>query len=151
MMNARIAKEIVIHIPGMTGALASVARILADKGIDVAAVSTWIDAGQTFLRVITEDNLRFVDEIQARGFNMRETEVVLADVPRQVGLLRVISERLMAQDIGITHLYATALSDHPRCVLVLATTNNERTVVLLNERLYEPFRTESRPARHVFA
>lgn len=150
MMNARIAKEIVIRVPDRVDALASVAKLLGDKGINATAISTWIESGRACFRMITEDNLRFGDGLREREFDTHEEEVVLADVAHQIGLLRVITERLLVQRIGILHLYATALADHPRCSLVLSTTNNERTVVLLNERLYEPNRTDAMPANHIF-
>jgi hypothetical protein len=135
MLKARIAKEIVIRTHDTVGALAHVAKILADKGINVTAACTWIEPSGAVFRMITEDNLRFSDELRAKGADMQETEVVFVDVAHQVGLLRVVTERLEREGINISHLYATATKEQTRCAVVLATSNNERSVVLLNERL----------------
>jgi hypothetical protein len=135
MLKARIAKEIIIRMPDTVGALATVAKILADKGINVTAACTWTEPNGAVFRMMTEDNLRFSDELRARGMEMQETEVVLVDVAHQVGLLRVLTERLAKENINITHLYATTTTEQKRCSMVLATSNNERSVTLLNERL----------------
>jgi hypothetical protein len=117
------------------GALSTVAKIVADKGISVSAVCSWVEGNVAMFRMITDDNLRFSDDIRAKGMEMLETEVIWVEVPHQIGLLRVMTERLASQGINISHLYATATTDHLRCAVVLATSNNERAVVLLNERL----------------
>ncbi len=134
MMNARIAKEVVVRLADKPGTLANLARLIADKGLNVLATCAWTEGDTAVLRFVTEDNLRVVDTFRDRKLNPQELEVVVAELPHKVGMLRKLSDRLVERGVDIRHLYVTTTPDQQVSMVVLATSNNERAVVALNEK-----------------
>jgi len=134
MLNARIGKEVVVRTPNRVGSMATIAKIVADKGINLLGACAWVEGDEAIIRLVTEDNLRVVDEFRARNLNHREAEVVVADLPHKVGLLRHVTERLAERGIDLHHVYVTSNDDQARCMLVCSTSHNERAMVALNEK-----------------
>ncbi len=62
----------------------------------------------------------------------READVLMTEPPHKPGMLHRMTEKLAQEDIDIHHLYATASASQTQCVLVFATANNDRAMVLLN-------------------
>lgn len=58
--------------------------------------------------------------------------MLLTEAPHKPGMLRRMTETLAQGDIDIHHLYATATMTQERSLVVFATTNNDRAMVLLN-------------------
>lgn len=49
-------------------------------------------------------------------------------------MLRHVTEKLAAQGIDLYHLYATATADQEKGLVIFSSTNNDRAVVLLNQK-----------------
>ncbi len=133
MLKAKPAKEIVIKVRNEIGVLAQLARTVADKGIDILATAAWVEGGNGIVHLVTSDNLRAMDALKAKSFQPRESEVVLTEVPHKPGMLRHVTEKLAAGGIDLHHLYASATTAEHACLIVFASANNDRAVVLLNE------------------
>lgn len=130
-MKAHIAKEVVVRMPHEIGSLGTLAKLVAEKGINILAVTAYSEGRDDVVRMITDDNLRVMDAFRGRGFGPTETEVVVAEMDHRPGMLRRLAEDLMVERIDVTHLYATASGDQPRCYFVFSTNNNARAVVVL--------------------
>lgn len=131
MLNARPAKEVVITLQNDVGALNDIAKIVADKGINVLATSNWVEGPRAIVHLVTDDNVRAGDALRAHNYNVREADVVVAEAPHRPGMLRHVTEKLAKEGIDIHHLYATATAAQETCLLVFATANNDRAVVRL--------------------
>ena len=131
MLNARPAKEVVITLQNDVGALNDIAKIVADKGINVLATGNWVEGARAIVHLVTDDNVRAGDALRAHNYNVREADVVVAEAPHKPGMLRHVTEKLAKEGIDIHHLYATATSAQETCLLVLATANNDRAVLRL--------------------
>lgn len=132
MLKARLAKEVVLRLPNEIGTLNSIAKSLADKGINIMAVCAWVERDQAVIRLVTDETARTGDTLRARGYDIREADVVATEVPHKPGMLRHITERLADGDIDIHHMYATSGSSQDRCLVVFATANNDGAIVRLN-------------------
>ena len=129
MMNAHMAKEIVVRVPNQIGILAQVSKLISDKGIDLHGLTGSVDGNDAVIRLITEDNLRVGDALRHKGFDPIEQEVVAVDVPHKPGMLRRVTEDLARADVDLQFIYATAVGD--RSLIVLRTSNNESALVAL--------------------
>jgi hypothetical protein len=129
MMNARLAKEIVVRVPNRIGKLAQISKLVADMGYDLGAVCAFVEGNDAVIRLITEDNLRVVDALNAHGYRTHEREVVSVEIPHKPGMLRRITEDLARADVDLVHMYATAIGD--RSLVVFTSTNNERALVAM--------------------
>jgi hypothetical protein len=132
MLKARIAKEVVVKVHNEIGVLANLSKLIAEKGINILAVSAWVTGSEANIHLVTEDNLRVMDTLRAKSYHPREADVVLVESPHKPGLLRHVTEKLAGSGIDIHHLYASAALDQARCLIAFACADNDRAVVLLN-------------------
>jgi len=138
-LKTTLAKEIVVRMPNEIGALDRMAKTISDKGIDILAVSTWVEGTETVIRLVTDDNLRVMDTLRARKYEAREAEVLVTEGLHKPGMIHSICAKLAQGDIEIHHLYATALTTQDHSLVVFASTNNDRAMVLLNSAGAMPF------------
>ena len=131
-MKTRPAKEVVIRIPNAIGTLDVIARTLADKGINILAVSAWVEGAQAVIRLVTDESVRVMDALRSQKYDAREGDVLVTEPAHKPGMLHRITEKLAQAQIDIHHLYATATSSQAQCMVVFSTANNDRAMVLLN-------------------
>jgi hypothetical protein len=132
MLKTRPAKEVTVRIQNEIGALDRPAQTIADKGANILAVSAWVDGAQGVIHVVTDDSVRVLDALRARNYDARAADVLVTEVPHKPGMLHRVTQKLAHGDIDIHHLYATATIAQDHCLLVFATANNDRAMVLLN-------------------
>jgi hypothetical protein len=132
MLKTRLAKEVVVRIQNEIGALNRITKAIADRGANVLAVSAWVSGDQAMMHLMTDDNVRVIDTLRAHGYEAREADVLVTDAPHKPGMLRRITDRLAGADIDIHHLYSTASVTQDHALVVFATANNDRALVLLN-------------------
>ena len=129
MTKAKLGKEVVIRVGNEIGVLAQIAKLIAEKGINILAISAWTEGSTGVIHVVTDDNLRASDALRARRFNPHEQEVVLLQAPHKPGLMRKITERLAGEGLDLRHLYAAAEGDAGQVLVVFACSNNERALM----------------------
>lgn len=132
MLKARPAREVVLRMPNEIGTLNTIAKTLSDKGFNIIAISAWVEGAEVVIRFITDEVPRALDTLQAHHHETRQKDVIVCDVPHKPGMLRNITEKLAHDEIDIHHLYATSSSVQDRALVVFATANNDRALVLLN-------------------
>ena len=136
MTKAKLCKEIVVRVGNDIGVLDQLAKLLAEKGVDIVAVNGYRDGEAAILRLVTTDNLRATDMMRDHNYAPQETECVLIEMPHKPGMLRGITEKLAGEHIDIRHLYASAANNHDHCVVVLECTRNESAVVALSRQAH---------------
>jgi len=132
MLSTRHAREVIVRMPNEIGAFDRMAKTIADKGINLLAVSAWVEGADAVIRLVTEDTVRVMDTLKAHQYQARETDVLVVDVPHKPGMLRHITGKLAQGGIDVHHLYATAPNAQERSMVVFASANNDRAMVLLN-------------------
>jgi hypothetical protein len=132
MLKARHGKEMVVKVQNEIGLLANLTQVLAQKGVNILAVSAGVAGANAVVHLVTDDNLRAGDALRKQRYNPQERDVVLVDVPHKPGMLRHVTELLAKQGIDLHHLYGSAALPVPECLLVFASANNDRAVVVLN-------------------
>ena len=132
MLKAKIGKEVVVRMTNEVGVLARIAKIVADKGVNILAASAWVEGTEAVIRLVTDDQLRIADALREKKFAVRETDVVLTEAAHKPGMLRHLTETLADKGIDLRYLYASATAGQDKSLVVLSSMNNERAVVLLN-------------------
>jgi hypothetical protein len=130
MTRAKLAKEVVVRMHNDIGVLAQVAKLIADKGINILALSAWVEGENAVIRMVTDENLRAMDALRGERFNPRENEVVLVEIDHKPGMLRKITERLAREGIDLHHLYVSGSEHAPSCLVVFSSAHNERALLL---------------------
>jgi len=138
MLKTRLAKEVVVRMPNAIGTLDGIAKTIADKGVNILAVSAWVEGAQAVIRLVTDDSVRVMDVLRAHSYEAREGDVLVTEPPHKPGMLHRITDRLARAEIDIHHLYATAGAAQEQCLVVFSTANNGRAMVLLNASTSAP-------------
>lgn len=133
MKTARIGKEAVVQVPNRMGVLTRVARLVSDKGIDIQAVVATVDGSDAIIRLVTDDHLRTMDVLRENDLKPQEARVVVVELANRPGLLRHITERLVSENLDLAYLYGSATTGADKCLVIFASNNNDRAVVVLNE------------------
>lgn len=133
MLKARQGKEIVLHLDNRIGALAQLSKIVAEKGVNILAMSAWTEDEQAVIRLVTDDMLRTGDALRENGYEPEERDVVLVDAAHKPGILRHVTDMLSQENIDLSHLFASATIDQDVCLVVLNSSDNGRAIVLLNK------------------
>jgi hypothetical protein len=132
MLKARQGKELKIRVKNEIGMLSKLAKSIAEKGINLLAISCWVEGKDAVMRLVADDMLRTKDLLVQEGYRIREGDVVIVDAEHKPGILKHLTDRLVRDGIDIKHLYASATLDQAICLVVLSTSNNERAIVELN-------------------
>ena len=131
MLKVRVAKETVVRMPNEIGGLDSMAKLIADKGANILAVTAWVEGAESVFRLLSDDDVRVADALRTCGYEVSQADVLVAEMPHKPGMLHRVAETLAQKEIDIHHLYATATSSQEQCLVVLSTANNDRAIVLL--------------------
>jgi hypothetical protein len=132
MLRTRPAKEIIVRMANEIGAFDRMMKIIADKGINILAVSAWVEGDQAVIHLVTDNDARVMDTMKTLKCEAREADVLVTKAPHKPGMLHRISERLAQGGIDIHHLYATASITQEQTRVVFASANNDRAMVLMN-------------------
>jgi len=132
MLKARPARELVLRMPNEIGTLNTIAKTLSDKGFNILAVSAWVEGADVVIRLLSDDPSRAMDTLKAHHYQVRQSDVVVSELPHKPGMLRSLTEKLAQEEIDIHHLYATSATGQDHALVVFATANNDRAMVLLN-------------------
>ena len=133
MLKVRVARESGVRMPNEIGGLDSMAKLIAEKGANILAVTAWVEGTESVFRLLSDDDMRVVDALRTRGYEVSQADVLVAEMPHRPGMLHRVAETLAQEGIDIHHLYATATSSQEQCLVVLSTANNDRAIVLLNK------------------
>ncbi len=103
-MKVRVAKETVVRIPNEIGGLDSMAKLIAEKGANILAVTTWVEGAESVFRLLSDDDVRVADALRTRGYGVSQADVLVAEMPHKPGMLHRVAEALAQEAIEIHHL-----------------------------------------------
>ncbi len=99
-------KQISVFIENKTGKLAEVTRYIADKNVNMKALSVADTHDFGILRIICEDHSAALSVLKDGGYITTETEVLAVEIPDRPGSLAEILEVLVNADIAVEYTYA---------------------------------------------
>ena len=132
--NAEMGKEIVVMSSNRVGILSSVAKLLADRGINIIALSAQAAGGVALMNMVVDEHLRACDLLRKNKFPVHENNIVMLEVEDKPGVLKYVTARLAARKVDILNIYGSASSTFAPCVLALSTTNNQKALVALKNK-----------------
>jgi hypothetical protein len=122
----------VVRTTNKVGALAEFSRVVAESDVTILAMSAWVEDAEAVIRLICDDTPRMMEVLRESGYDAQDRDVVLVDAAYQPGILCHLTETLASNNIDIFHLFASAI-DKNECLAVLNSSDNERTIELLND------------------
>lgn len=133
MAKATIIKELLVKTPNKVGMLAEVSGVIAKSGANITALNAFgVDADAIF-RIVTSNNASAIKELKAKKIEASEKDAVKLDLENKSGKAAEMAEKLKAASIDIKYIYATACACDCPCSLILNTSDNKKTVDILNK------------------
>ncbi|OKY74781.1 MAG: amino acid-binding protein [Desulfobulbaceae bacterium DB1] len=99
-------EQIAIFLENKSGRLAEITSILAEKGINIRAMSLADTADFGILRLIVNDTENARKVLKEKGFTVGTTEVIVVEVADKPGGLAGVLQTLKKSEINIEYMYA---------------------------------------------
>jgi len=99
-------EQIAIFLENKSGRLAEITSILAQKGINIRAMSLADTADFGILRLIVNDTESACKALKEAGFTIGKTHVVVIEVPDQPGGLAGVLKQIKDGGLNVEYMYA---------------------------------------------
>jgi len=126
-------EQISIFLENKAGRLAEVARVLAEAGVNIRALSLADTSDFGILRLIVNDNDRAKAALKENGFTVGKTDVVAVEVDDRPGGLGHILNILSKEKINVEYMYAFVQHSGKDAVIIFRFDDIDGAVKLLTE------------------
>ncbi len=131
-MQGTKAREILIGTDNRVGKLAEVAGAIKDSGINIKTISAWAADSKAFFRLVTSDNFKAKEVLQGLG-DIEEKEVVLVDLPDEVGRLAMLVSRLKNKNVDLNYIYGTTSEHGKSAIIVFSSNDNDAALEVISD------------------
>ncbi len=100
--------QLVLTLRSQPGVLASVARALADAGVNITALCAGDAAGRGKIRILTTNVVKARRALRAAGYRPTEEPAFVMRLANKPGTLARTAEKIAKARINIRSAYATA-------------------------------------------
>ncbi|MFO8006152.1 MAG: amino acid-binding protein [Candidatus Brocadiia bacterium] len=113
-------EQLSVNMANETGQLASLARVLADAGVNIIAASVHDCTEAGTVRLVADDVAGAADALTAAGMSFVRSPVLVADLPHEVGALAGMARALADEGINISYVYGSAGQPGQPAVIVVS-------------------------------
>jgi hypothetical protein len=124
-------EQISVFLENKAGRLAEVARILAEAGVNIRALSLADTSDFGILRLIVNDNDKAKEILSRQGFTVGKTDVVAVEVEDRPGGLHKILDVLFRANINVEYMYAFVQQSGDNAVIIFRFDNLDEAVKVL--------------------
>ena len=115
--------QVSVFLENKPGALARVAQVLKNAGIDLRVLTVAETGEFGILRVIVSDPDAAVGALEGAGYTFSQTEVVAVEIGDKPGGLAELAEITGGAGINIDYLYAFVMKTHQTAVAIIRADN----------------------------
>ena len=126
-----LVKQISVFLENKSGRLADVANVLAEKGIDIRAMSIADTTDFGILRLIVNDPDKALIALESEGFAVSTTEVIAVGIPDSPGGLSYVLNFFKEKCIDIEYLYAFITKYHDKATVILKIDATQEAIDIL--------------------
>lgn len=126
-------EQISIFLENRPGAILEITKLIAEKNINLRAMSVAETANFGIIRVITSDSFETINTLRNAGYVCRITKVLAVSLTDSPGALNETLEVLYRENINIEYMYALMCREENRAVTIFKTPVVEDAAKILNE------------------
>ena len=130
--------QISVFLENRAGQLAEITALLADKGVDLRAVSIAETADYGILRMIVDDAQKTTAILMEHGYLMSMTPVYVVAVSDQPGGLSPVLSALADGHIDIEYMYSLFTHIEGKAYIVFRVAEPDKFLALLNDHGITP-------------
>ena len=119
----KTVKQLSLFLENKPGTLAAVCRALAEKKINIQAISVSDAVDHAVVRVVVSDPRRAMHLLGERGVLVVERNVLMIAGQNKPGELARIAQTLADHKVNIEYAYAASLPDSPTGAMILRVDN----------------------------
>jgi len=124
-------KQLSIFLENQSGRLAEVMDALGKESVNIRALSLADTSGFGILRLIVNDVAKGHEVLRAKGFTVRETDVLAIEVPDKPGGLAGVLAALAERGINIEYMYAFVGKSGENAVVIFRIENADEAIKAL--------------------
>ena len=123
--------QISVFLENRAGQFAEITGILAEKGIDLRAISIAETADYGILRMIVDDAQKTTALLMEHGYLLTMTPVLVVSVPDQPGGIAPVLATMAEGNIDIEYMYSLFTHIEGKAYIVFRVAEAEKFVALL--------------------
>jgi len=135
-------KQISVFLENRKGRLYEVLKVLKEANINIRALSIADTSEFGILRMIVNDPETAKKVLEEKGFTTKLTNVVAIGVKDRPGGLADVLFHLYKADLNIEYVYAFVKKAGEEAIVVMRTSNLEKTISVLTEKGVKIFKFE---------
>jgi len=130
-MKAVKGTEVLFTGENKIGELEEIARVIKDNGVNIRAISAWAVNGKAVFRLVTSDNVKTKELLLAKG-EVEEREVVIVEMPDEVGQLQLLASKLKGNGLDLDYIYGTTYEPGKYAIIIFAANDNEKALGIIS-------------------
>ena len=127
-----VIRQISVFLDNRPGSLAEMARYLADRNINLRALSLAETRDFGTARIIVADTDSCAKELKQGGYNFIETDVLAVEVADCPGGMADVLEIIARERINVEYVYATVGRRENSAIIILRVENPVRAYITLH-------------------
>ena len=131
-MKAEKGNEIILTVNNKVGELAEISRIIKDNNINIIGISAWVIDDKAFFRLIASDPTRAKEILKTLG-NVEEKEIVIVDMPDEVGQLFWLASKLKDNNIDLDYIHGTNSQPGKSTMVIFSSNNNDKALEIITQ------------------
>lgn len=131
MAKAVKIKQILATTENRVGMLAQVSSVIAEAGVNIAAICAYGEKGKAHFMIVTTDNKKAVSALGKKGYDAKEEDAVKVLLENKVGALQGMAKKLAAADIDLNYAYGTVGEGSQPASIIFSSNNNDKAIGLL--------------------
>ena len=128
-------RQLSVFLEDRVGALMRLFRAFEGSAVKVVGMSVIHAIDCAIVRIICDDNDKATELLQARGFPLSTSELVVVEVPQGHGLMSICSA-LLAGEVNIDYAYPLLIRPTGRAALAIHTADLETAIQVLRNRKF---------------
>jgi hypothetical protein len=128
-------EQIAVFLENKSGRLAEITSVLAEKNINIRALSVADTADFGILRLIVDKVDEAKQILKENGFTVGKTNVIAVEVPDRIGGLAGVLKTIAAVQLNVEYMYAFVNKSGENAVLIFRFDDMDKAIAALeNDR-----------------
>lgn len=127
------AKQLSVFIENKKGHIATLAKAIKNKDIDVRAISVFDTNEFGILRLVVDDPERALTAVREAGYAAKISEVLAAEIADKPGALYEIFSLCDEGDINIEYIYSFIMKSNVKPLIIMKVDRIDEAVKIFEE------------------
>ncbi|MFN4227400.1 MAG: ACT domain-containing protein [Candidatus Ratteibacteria bacterium] len=132
-----MGKQISIFVENKPGKISKITEILGKAKINLKAMTIADSGSFGIIKIMTDDNQKAYEILKNNNFLVSLQEVVVVEIPDEVGSFHKIAKILEKNKINIEDAYGFIVTEGVKAVLILKVKDVKMVEKILKEKSYK--------------